>query len=428
MNHSDIQINTNIDESWAAYHILQKTKNTISNFFKECGDNYPMILIPSKMSIVLNDINGGEDRYTCISDIMDHLITKYGRNKDILKRDWDLYRKKPRKPYLNKPNKKTPPKKREIEDYIIEKVEVTRPSGCFSFYLIVFFICIVIALFSKDYFWLPFYLLTFIPVLMLFISETHSRYFNTKTVRKVRQKNRKQIEEEERIAEAQYNKELKECEKWNSQVWPQLVTEAEKKYQQEMEEYPITLERWERYWQDLPDLIETEYKPALTRYLFNSINFNVKYEEEENPRRGAMEDKYLMALKNCGVKKINRDISVDEYYPDFSIIDKYYFVDIEIDEPYIYETGEPIHYIGSNDDIRNEEFQKLGAFVIRFSEDQVRHSIDTCTDIIKYFQKFAETGDITNLEKVVDLSSKIRQKRWTKNKAKIMATYRYRDK
>ena len=125
---------------------------------------------------------------------------------------------------------------------------------------------------------------------------------------------------------------------------------------------------------------------------------------------------------------MDRDISVNGYYPDFAIIDKYYFIDIEIDEPYIFDTGKPIHFIGCGDEERNQQLQDLGAFVIRFTEDQIRHSILICSKIVTKFQEFAETGDIALLKEVLELSEQIEQKRWSYKKAIIMAEHKYREK
>jgi Protein of unknown function (DUF559) len=47
-------------------------------------------------------------------------------------------------------------------------------------------------------------------------------------------------------------------------------------------------------------------------------------------------------------------------------------IDIEIDEPYVYETGQPTHYLnGDKDTRRNAFFLERGWIVIRFSEEQV---------------------------------------------------------
>ena len=70
----------------------------------------------------------------------------------------------------------------------------------------------------------------------------------------------------------------------------------------------------------------------------------------------------------------------------------------------------------------------MGVFVVRFTEDQIRHSMAKCSDIVLCIQKFIETGEISHLEDALEKSEKIRQKRWPYNKAKIMADYRYRDK
>lgn len=359
---------------------------------------------------------------------MDKFVTQYGKDPETLKCDWDLYRYMPSEPILTIPTKKKEPIKREIITYSTKRVETVRPSGCLWLIIIINIIVFAISIYSSDILMYLIFFTMVLPWSIWFIFQDPERLMKRNSEYIHIEKSKKQIEEERKIANEEYQTQLAEVERWNNEEWPRLVDESETKYSQEIEEFLIKKEKCDQYWRNSPSLIDNEFPRALIKFIWNKINFSVEYNEEENPRRGSTEDKMLESLKKTGVKKLYRDISVKDYYPDFSIIDEYYFIDIEIDEPYIYDTNEPIHYIGSGDEERNKDFQDLGAFVIRFTEDQVRHSINICSKIVLLIQKFAETGNFLHLAEALDLSAEIRQKRWTYKKAQIMATYKYREK
>lgn len=125
------------------------------------------------------------------------------------------------------------------------------------------------------------------------------------------------------------------------------------------------------------------------------------------------------------------------YYPDILYIDEAtkVYIDIEVDEPYSFETNEPIHYVHIYKDIdeklkledvnkeRDKAFQKYGWTVIRFSENQVLKSVDYCCDIINHIINYwALNPSDYNLEK--SLISV--HKRWTKDEAIKMAAEKSR--
>ena len=59
------------------------------------------------------------------------------------------------------------------------------------------------------------------------------------------------------------------------------------------------------------------------------------------------------------------------------------FIDIEIDEPYGYRSGNPIHGIdNNNEDERNQHFLRCGWFVVRFAEEQVVRYPQACCKTI----------------------------------------------
>lgn len=425
MEQKDINCYAILSDNSKSPGYIQTFIDTISRLVGEFGDSYPMILFPTKL---IKDLDTDDYEYMDTEIVMDQIVTQYGKDPEKLKREWDLYKFKPSEPILSIPSKKSEPQKREIDPYKTE-FESMVPTGSFWIIILINIIFLTLSVYTSNLYIYLFLFVIIIPISIWLFIQKKDKFFRVEFgfVRRVK-KSKKELEEDKRIADSCHKKVSAAVYRWNNEEWPRLVDECEKKYRQEMEEYRIKMENWEQYWKNISSLIDNEFPRAFINFIWNKINFSVEYNEEENPRRGSTEDKMLESLKKIGVKKLYRDISVKDYYPDFSIIDEYYFIDIEIDEPYIYDTNEPIHYIGSGDEERNKVFQDLGAFVIRFTEDQVRHSINICSKIVFLIQKFAETGNFLHLAEALDLSEEIRQKRWSFKKAQIMATYKYREK
>jgi very-short-patch-repair endonuclease len=151
--------------------------------------------------------------------------------------------------------------------------------------------------------------------------------------------------------------------------------------------------------------------------------------------KGKSEAKFEQYLNRYFPRQIYTDLALiipnfkHPYTADFTYINKEIklFIDIEIDEPYIYNTREPRHYIGYwKDQIRNDFFNNKGWIVIRFSEEQVVRYPDSCCKFIA--QQIAEiTGNsaITNqFAQTPDLQP---QQQWTEKEAIEMAYRKERD-
>lgn len=82
-------------------------------------------------------------------------------------------------------------------------------------------------------------------------------------------------------------------------------------------------------------------------------------------------------------------LSWSKFSPDYTFICKLtgLHIDIEIDEPYVWESKEPIHFIGSFDDERNNVFLSRNWCLIRFAEEQVVSWPDDCVGLINNFVK-----------------------------------------
>lgn len=125
-------------------------------------------------------------------------------------------------------------------------------------------------------------------------------------------------------------------------------------------------------------------------------------------------------LKHFGKDFIRKSVQLGEgefaYVPDCCYIDeeKGIYIDIEIDEPYVAETLEPIHYKGK-DEARNAFFTKHGWLVIRFSEEQIIKFPQGCCNQIEALCRFALYQE-NKLELFVPQTE-----HWTKAKAIAMA-------
>ena len=123
------------------------------------------------------------------------------------------------------------------------------------------------------------------------------------------------------------------------------------------------------------------------------------------------------------------------YEPDFIYYDKEVLIDIEIDEPYIFETKKPIHYFDEatqkhKDVKRNNYFNQLGWVVIRFSEKQVvENPYGCCLEIAELIEQLTmNTYYFNKLKSNYNLSTLEATNFWTEKEAYILAHTNYRDK
>lgn len=111
------------------------------------------------------------------------------------------------------------------------------------------------------------------------------------------------------------------------------------------------------------------------------------------------------------------------YQPDIVYIDEEtnLHVDIEIDEPYTLDKGEPIHFIDCQDGERNTHFLFENWVVIRFTEKQVVCDTERCCKLISSVVNHIKYG--LPIENGVQ-----KEKRWTYDDALIMSKEYYRYK
>lgn len=126
---------------------------------------------------------------------------------------------------------------------------------------------------------------------------------------------------------------------------------------------------------------------------------------------------------------VKRPDHLNPYIPDFAYIDPQFnlHIDIEVDEPYAYDTRCPLHYLDHPKDYtRNQFFLSRGWVVIRFSEEQVvRSPLSCCKAIAGAIATILGDSSIMNPFRQVPTLKP--QKRWTEAEAQQMAETGYRE-
>jgi very-short-patch-repair endonuclease len=138
--------------------------------------------------------------------------------------------------------------------------------------------------------------------------------------------------------------------------------------------------------------------------------------------KGVSERGFFQKLVNEFGDKVLIDKKVGKYFPDFMYADSdnRVYINIEVDEPYVFSTGKPIHCIG-DDDERDDFFNSMNCTVLRFSEYQVVHHSISCVKLIRSIIEMKEKG--TNRYQLYSL----RDKRWTKRDAETFSDRQLRE-
>lgn len=164
--------------------------------------------------------------------------------------------------------------------------------------------------------------------------------------------------------------------------------------------------------------------------LFDDFISEIKFESNTttNAKKGASEALFLEYLLARFNGNIHTHYSIKDTYnftPDFTYYNKKlgFFIDIEIDEPYVGETGQPIHFL-YKDDYRNTRFTSNGWIVVRFAEEQVVRFPKECCEVIAQIVEAMKNKDVPKTTATTTLK-KIKQ--WTKKEAQQMAIARYRN-
>lgn len=156
----------------------------------------------------------------------------------------------------------------------------------------------------------------------------------------------------------------------------------------------------------------------------------------EQYKKGVTEDFFLTFLKKYFGSKVKTNMTIRDddwheesrlYLPDYVYFDPDTIsIDIEIDEPYIGKTGEPIHFLGSENN-RDEFFQNNNWIVIRFAEEQIIKEPANCCYFIAQVI-FEYTDDNLYLLRFSNQTNPTQIRQWTKDEAHKLAFSRYRNK
>lgn len=201
------------------------------------------------------------------------------------------------------------------------------------------------------------------------------------------------------------------------------------KFKVEIEEYNDKLKECNCKQQQQSSLLDF-YSNLIVEDIWksNCIGKNILAYDDALPQRGRAENLLFYELMKTYPQYVKIDLKVVSYYPDIIInINNCYFIDVEIDEPYDYKTKKEIHYVGSNDNTRNQFFVENNWFVMRFTEYQIVNELSYCLSIVENMIDFIKTGNTNHLSKIEDIKSKISQSAWTKEEARVMAIENYRD-
>ncbi|MEO0043924.1 MAG: hypothetical protein RL329_3372 [Bacteroidota bacterium] len=180
----------------------------------------------------------------------------------------------------------------------------------------------------------------------------------------------------------------------------------------------------------LPSPEEGDFKTILATVIAKTVSATIPYESI----KGQSEEDFYNVLTLAFPDRIFRDLIIEPfdgkqpYIPDmiFKHRATNLHIDIEVDEPYVSKTGQPIHYAGyTPDNARNKYFNLKGWVVIRFAEEQVVKDPKACCKVIAEVIE-TMTGDKTYSRRFKNVPVLPPIKQWTKEEAAILYQKRHR--
>lgn len=220
----------------------------------------------------------------------------------------------------------------------------------------------------------------------------------------------------------------------------QSFPQRKRDYDDQVRKYPKLLQAYQQakreYEQQVRNILTPENVASYQKLELLRILRQTKTHDRGNSKAqvGFSEAKFYAYLTHYFKDKVKRGLTLNipnfkyHYSPDFVYIDKAVnlYIDIEIDEPYAYNSKVPTHFIGASKDTnRNNFFLNRNWLVIRFSEEQVvRYPQSCCKAIAKVIANVL--GDnlyLSQFAMVVDLEP---MKQWTESEALYMADRNYR--
>lgn len=447
-----------IDSKWEAYRYVKECKESLQKLLEvDQNNSYPVVLLPSSLNQLIRNLDDPKsDEYTeigkitasplsfssfTIADMMNFIIENRS-DPNSIRNDWNKYKETIPEPRLREPIKKEARKNKASKEKINHiKTKIYHPNWAFIFVFAIMFsilIGIIAAMMTNtdkvvsgdDIMAIAIICFLFwgLPTLFLLKACGGTPVFIERIEKTVWVQNSKdEIDRDTKLYEEQYLKQQKQFE----EEYEAEKALAIKRFEEQKKKYPKLVAERNMYWENLPSLINASIEYAFWNYVYKHYVSDVEYkivDQKKVPQRGSQEDKFFYELMKSDIVGIKTDVSANGFYPDIAIIEDYTFIDIEIDEPYEYKTKLLTHYIGCGDEKRNKKFQDDGAFVIRFSEQQIKENIKGCVELVRAVQKFADDCNRDSLNNIIDLQSALIQKRWTREEARVMKIENYRDK
>lgn len=200
---------------------------------------------------------------------------------------------------------------------------------------------------------------------------------------------------------------------------PYTNSEREELLQQKLQDYKVRLNQYKEQLQHDYSIIYNNLSNIYKDLWREKIEPMADYTYECNPKKGVFEEKLLRYFRIRYPSYIKGDTKIGPFFPDILLdIDGIAYIDIEIDEPYDLQTGDPIHQISGKDDLRNEFFRDCEIFVVRFAEFQICHYPNECISIVDAIVQFIKTGDPQCLSSIRDSVPPI--KRWSNAQSRMM--------
>ncbi len=312
--------------------------------------------------------------------------------------------------YLSPPNKPTPPTKEEVPtERLVEGTE----SGCSNFGCAFIMWLPLVGLMGvlpgislsrseNDFSILFVFIILWLPALFILMYQFGKNTGGQTYYKKAYTKEELALKEEARNKE--YNEKFL-------------------KYNVSLKNYPTLLKQYENNKLEQQASIDKYSSEISAHILKSNMKSTVGYERtNSSPQRGSYENALFYELMKMYPNYVKVDTKVGPYYPDIAIsIKDEIFIDIEVDEPYVYTTKQETHYISSGDEKRNKFFIENNWFVIRFAECQLINDMDKCVSFVDGIIQFILTGDTQHIASATDIKESFLIKRWTKEEARMMA-------
>ena len=209
--------------------------------------------------------------------------------------------------------------------------------------------------------------------------------------------------------------------------------ESLKKYEYAKFKYDIQKQQFEELLREIRNPIDTAIyrKNRIKEIIFSSNKPDLSFLS----KKGKTEKFFFSELNKRFLGKIFVDCAIQPYrnslpyQPDFTFqdLETNLHIDIEIDEPYVLNTFEPIHFMENgehSDEKRDSVFNEYNWIVIRFTEFQVVSYPKECCDFI---QKIIDS--VSNNDEIFEVKNyfKYKTSAWTKNNSYEMMSTAYRE-